>query len=241
MSPLTIDGKFIGRWEPATTCKCFCGRRLSVDDGLRWLGGIQICLSLFQMTWKLMHSIVTEEMPEELSEPAIDFALACWMLRGIDKGAADPINHFSFAQFLLAVKLSVDLLVATVFTISTLKDSSGVVVTIIFSLVYGYFTIPCKIYYSFMAWSKAQHLCRHPASTGGIGLVEGNTSASLTYHAKPGGSARRIKFYPALEAAENALFGAPEIAGGASEEDGHDAKTISMTEPLNSGHATSQL
>ena len=96
------------------------------------------------------------------------------MLRGIGKGATDPINHFSFAQFLPAVKLPVDMLVPTVFTISTLRGSSGMVATIIFSLVYGHFTA---------ALWHVQRPSSYFDSLHQQVEFEGSTSASLTYHA----------------------------------------------------------
>jgi hypothetical protein len=174
-------------------------------------------MSLGSLLTKIVVAIYKEENPDELSKPMIDFALACWVLRGIDKGSADPVYHFSFAQFLLAVSGAIDLFVTTIFCIVSNADNGGAVLAgvIIFNLIYGYFTVPYKFYYSYIAWSCAQDL-------NGIVYLEKDAEQGVGSGSTIGSTRGSNYVNKVLSPIENALFGS---VGKRSSLDTHGEKS----------------
>ena len=116
---LTFDnGKFLGRWEPATDCSCCFGKRISLRRALAYLSLIQLVTGLVALTARL-HIFFTSlkgsadgdglDNPPGLSEPIVDVATSCWILWGIKVAMPEPIFHYAFMQALLAGQDGVNL------------------------------------------------------------------------------------------------------------------------------------
>lgn len=156
LEALGSNGKFLGRWSPASTCKCWCGRKLSLSDGLWWLAVVQILTSSASLLSKII-SFSDGEPPESLSEPTVEIGLALLMLDAIKNVKKDPILDFAFIQFILAIKGSIDCIATTLFVFVTAgkgdDDGAVKVAAGVFSLIYAWCTVPYKVYYSYIAWS----------------------------------------------------------------------------------------
>ena len=156
LEALSSNGKFLGRWAPATKCKCWCGRKLTLSGGLWWLAVVQILTSSCSLISKIV-SCSQDEPPEQLSEPAVELALALWMLNAIKNVEDGPILDFAFVQFILAIKGTTDCIATTLFLFITAAngDDDGAfrVAVGIIGLIYAWCTVPYKVYYSYVAWS----------------------------------------------------------------------------------------
>jgi len=156
LETLAINGKFMGLWAPATKCKCWCGRMLSLSGGLWWLAVYQIVFAAGSLIGKIITS-ASGSYPYEMSAPIVELGLGIWMMRGVQQIDKEPVLHFSFVQILLAVKASLDCFIGTIYSLSKIanndENSSLIVVGTIFTLLYYYFTIPTKVMSSFIAWS----------------------------------------------------------------------------------------
>lgn len=157
LDALSSNGKFLNRWSPASTCKCYCGRKLTLSGGLWWLAVVQIIVSMSAFISKLATSSSEDEPPESLSEPTVEIGLALLMLDAIKNVKKTPILHFAFVQFVLAVKGAIDCMAVTLFLCITAgngdDDGSVKVAAGVFMLILTWCTVPYKIYYSFIAWS----------------------------------------------------------------------------------------
>jgi hypothetical protein len=156
LEALSSNGKFLGRWAPATKCNCWCGRKITLAGGLWWLAVVQILTSSCSLIIKIF-SCVQDEPPEHLSEPAVEIALAFWMLNAIKNVEDGPILDFAFVQFILAIKGTIDCIATTLFLFITAGsgDDDGAIKAAagVFSMIYAWCTVPYKVYYAYVAWS----------------------------------------------------------------------------------------
>ena len=154
---LTANGKFIGLWGPAKQAKCCC-RKVSLSDGLWWLAVYQIIFAAGSLCYKII-SWSHGSSPSGISEPLVEIALALWMLRGIKFTEKEPIIHFAFVQSLIAVKGSIDCFFTTIYLVDKAAggddeiNGAGWAAVSLFGIGYYYFTIPCKVYSAYVAWS----------------------------------------------------------------------------------------
>jgi hypothetical protein len=157
LDALSTNGKFLNRWSPASTCKCCCSRKLTLSGGLWWLAVVQILISTGDLISKIAASSNENKPPESLSEPTVEIGLALLMLDAIKNVKKTPILHFSFVQFILAVKGAIDCIALTLFLFITAgqgdDDGSMKVAIGVSALIYAWCTVPYKVYYSFIAWS----------------------------------------------------------------------------------------
>jgi len=154
---LTANGKFIGLWGPAKQAKCCC-RKVSLSDGLWWLAVYQIIFAAGSLCQKII-SWSHGSSPSGISEPLVEIALALWMLRGIKLTEKEPIIHFAFVQSLIAAKGSIDCLFTTIYLVDKAAgdddeiNGAGWAAVSLFGIGYYYFTVPCKVYSAYVAWS----------------------------------------------------------------------------------------
>jgi len=152
LDALSTNGKFLNRWSPASTCKCCCSRKLTLSGGLWWLAVVQILISTGDLISKIAASSNENKPPESLSEPTVEIGLALLMLDAIKNVKKTPILHFSFVQFILAVKGAIDCIALTLFLFITAgqgdDDGSMKVAIGVSALIYAWCTVPYKVYYS---------------------------------------------------------------------------------------------
>ena len=168
-------GLFLGRWEPASEfklpcyfrfCCCSCiycccpamkKSRVTPAQGVWYLAMIQVIVGIFGLTFSLVSLMWGTSKDWDLTDYLGDVALGYWAMYGAEFCEVGPVDKFSFAQFILALKAAVKVPLVTVFLAfgglgAETTDTFNVIIAMIGGVYYIY-SAAYKLYYSYIAWS----------------------------------------------------------------------------------------
>lgn len=155
---LSFNGKYLGLFKPSTKCAC-----------LRFLAIFQISSSVSMLVSNITGGALGNQTPGALSEPIIELGLGFWLLWGLKQKNEEPILHYSFAQFLLAVKGTIDFIAYTSVALYTnnFTQFRSEIITVCFGIV-------TQAYYSYISWSFVVIVLRTRSSFSEDTTVRGN-------------------------------------------------------------------
>ena len=137
---------------------------------MEYLAVIQIVFGVAALIIQVIGLLSTSKNNDyDMSDKLVDIALAVWCVVGTRNLDMRPVDKFSFAQFILAVKAAVLLPIAFLYYLilglrtGSWADNLFYAVT---GILYYLYSAVYKLYYSYIAWSFCyQILCAKEAGT----------------------------------------------------------------------------
>mmetsp|Transcript_12105 Transcript_12105/g.14638 ORF Transcript_12105/g.14638 Transcript_12105/m.14638 type:complete len:230 (+) Transcript_12105:127-816(+) len=157
---LNFDGKYLGLWKPASSFKCCCGILWTLENAVKYFAVIQIIIGV----GTFLSYLITRN-PNQLtswSSPLVDIGLASWVVHGLKTKQLPPILNFTFAQFILGVTATINMIVLMIYyfaSASVTEDKSTRSSDIGLGFLYLFtnlYSAVYKYYYSYITWSCAQ-------------------------------------------------------------------------------------
>ena len=164
-------GLFLGRWKPATEfklpccfrcCCCCCiycccpsmkKPRVTSIEGVWYLAMIQVIVGILNLTYSLFLLAMGSSKRFDVTDYMVDVALGYWAMHGAQSFNSVPVDKFSFAQFILALKAALLIPIAILFYSCGGARTSTEVIAAIVNVVYYIYSAAYKLYYSYVAWS----------------------------------------------------------------------------------------
>ena len=141
--------------------------RVTTREGVWYLAMIQVIVGILSLTCSLIALMLGSTEDFDVTDALVDVALGYWAMYGTEFCKLGPVDKFSFAQFILALKAAVLVPIAILFYScggGGIKDDTGSkVIFATVSGVYYVYSATYKLYYSYIAWSCCYEILSSPA------------------------------------------------------------------------------